>query len=513
MLEAKSADPESKQADAVASGAAAGVRDAAGLARLLARLDCGGDIVVVSNRSPWIHRHTARGIVGERPAGGLVTALEAVLARQGGCWIAHGSGDADPDTCDARGHVLPQYLPAAYRLRRLWLSDAALAGYYDGMANEALWPLCHRTGVEPVFRDADWACYRKVNQQFADAVLAEARSARPLVLVQDYHLALVPQMVRARLPQAIIVTFWHIPFPAAQALARFPWRAALMEGLLGSTLVGVQTARDLMRFSAARADCASSVNPAVAGVYPISIAWPAPRKHEGEGLPADVRARFAVAAGTRLLLGVDRMDYTKGIVERLRAFALFLERHPEQVGKVALLQIAAPGRTALASYRRLDRVVRALAVRINRRFGTADQLPVLLHTGGLDADGVADCYRACDVCLVTSLHDGMNLVAKEFVAARADGHGVLVLSRFAGAACELTQALPVDPRDIGALAVTIGAALAMPLAEQQARMAAMRAVVRERTVFRWAAHLLEDGVAAARRQTARCPAAIVRLSA
>jgi trehalose 6-phosphate synthase len=517
MPNARSAATHDRQADGGALVTAAAVRDAAGLARLLDRLDCGNDIVVVSNRAPWIHRRSAGGIVGERPAGGLVTALEAVLAGQGGCWIAHGSGDADRAACDARGHVLAHHLPAAYRLRRLWLSDADVAGYYDGMANEALWPLCHRAGVEPVFRAADWACYRRVNQQFADAVVAEARSERPLVLVQDYHLALVPQMVRARLPQAVIVTFWHVPFPAPQALARFPWRADLMRGLLGSTLVGVQTAGDLARFAAARAACAVPAMPAggaaapgatLAGAYPISIAWPACPADEGGAVRQRIRARFGTAPDTRLLLGVDRLDYTKGIVERLRAFALFLERHPEQAGKVALLQIAAPGRMALAPYRRLERVVRVLAARINRRFGTAGHVPVLLHMGGLDAAGVAECYRACDACLVTSLHDGMNLVAKEFVAARADLRGVLVLSRFAGAAGELAQALPVDPRDIAALAETIGAALAMTAAEQGARMAAMRAVVRERTVFRWAAHLLEDGMAAARRGACRrAPAA------
>jgi trehalose 6-phosphate synthase len=479
-------------ASTLAAGAA-GVRDAAGLARLLARLDCGRDIVVVSNRAPLIHEHTDAGIVARRPAGGLVTALEALLAAQGGCWIAHGSGSADRATADARGQVPARHLPAAYRLRRLWLSEAEVDGHYHGLSNEALWPLCHRAGVAPVFRDGDWACYRQVNQRFADAVVQEARSERPLVLVQDYHLALVPQMVRARLPHAVIVTFWHIPFPSARALARFPWRGELLDGLRASTLVGLQTEADLARYQAS----GGAVGDTMAGAYPISIAWPTGAPDAGAAARARVDARFGVAPAARLLLGVDRLDYTKGIVERLQAFALFLERQPHQVGKVTLLQIAAPGRAAPA-YGRLERAVRALAQGINARFANPLAVPVLLHMTGADAATVADCYRACDALLVTSLHDGMNLVAKEFVAARTDLRGVLVLSRFAGAAGELRHALAIDPRDIGAVANAVNAALAMPRREQAARLAAMRGSVRRHTVFHWAARLLEDGVTAAR---------------
>jgi trehalose 6-phosphate synthase len=475
------------------------VRDADDLAPLLASLGCGNDIIVVSNRAPWIHSHTDAGITAARPAGGLVTALEAVLALQGGCWIAHGSGSADRATCDAHDHVEPQHLPAPYRLRRVWLTDAEVAGYYDGLANEGLWPLCHRTGVAPTFRAADWACYRQANQRFADAVVAEARSERPVVLVQDYHLALVPQLVRARLPDAIIITFWHIPFPAPAALAAFPWRAQLLRGLAGSTLVGLQTGADLAHFEMACLTGAGAGGPvtALAGAYPISIAWPTCGAATPQTARERIARRFGVRPGTRLLLGVDRMDYTKGLVERLQAFELFLARDPARAATLTLLQIAAPSRASVPAYQELDRAVHAIARRINARFGGAGHLPVLLHAASVDAATVADCYRACDVCLVTPLHDGMNLVAKEFVAARADERGVLVLSRCAGAFGELTHALDVDPRDIQALADAMQTALAMPAAEQAVRMVVMRAVVRQHTVFRWAARLLEDGVRAA----------------
>lgn len=481
----------------------ADVRDSADLARLLEQLGCGDDLIVVSNRAPCIHSHTPDGINAQRPAGGLVTALEAVLAKEGGCWIAHGSGDADRATCDERDHVRKQYLDAPYRLRRLWLDEDEVAGYYDGLSNEGLWPLCHRTDVEPTFRAADWDHYVRVNRRFAEAVVAEAASARPVVLVQDYHLALVPQMVRERLPEAVIVLFWHIPFPAPQRLARLPWREQVMRGLLAGTVVGLQTPADLANFRLARAICAQGEGGAHVDAYPISIAWPGRQELPAPGLGDDVRRRFGIAPGVRLLVGVDRMDYTKGIPERLQAFELLLEERPELLGQVTLLQIGAPCRGALPAYQEISRQVKALTERINMRFGSGAWQPVVLHAASANAATVTDCYRASDVCLVTSLHDGMNLVAKEFVAARNDLRGALVLSRQAGAAAELEQALLVEPRDIAGIARAIGRALDMPPQEQTARMRAMRGVVSQNTVFGWAARLLGDGMRVAAGRTAR----------
>jgi len=480
------------------------VRDAAGLTRLLGRLDCAGDLIVVSNRAPWIHSHSPAGPVARRPAGGLVTALETVLAAHGGCWIAHGSGDADRAVTDEHGHVRACDLPSSYRLRRLWLSADEVDGHYHGMSNDGLWPLCHDAGVAPVFCPRDWQLYRQVNRRFADAVAAEARSESPVVLVQDYHLALAPRMIRERLPRAIIIMFWHIPFPAPQRWATFAWREEVMDGLLCSDLVGLQTAADLAHFNALRAACPDrgmAAGRTMAGCFPVSIAWPertepAFPKAARRAARTTVERRFGIAPGVRVLLGVDRLDYTKGIAERLLAFECLLAQHPGLRGSVSLLQVTAPGRAG-APYRALESRVRALAHRINGRFGSGGWTPVILHLGGADAVTVNECYRACDVCLVTSLHDGMNLVAKEFVAARADLRGVLVLGRRAGAAGELRQALLTDPRDIPALAAAICAALAMPRHEQALRMAAMRKVVRRHTVYGWAARLLDAGVRAA----------------
>ena len=473
------------------------VRDAADLAQLLDQIGCGDDLIVVSNRAPCIHSQSPEGITAQRPAGGLVTALEAVLSKGGGCWIAHGSGDADRATCDANDHVLPQHLNAPYQLRRLWLSDDEVKGYYDGLANEALWPLCHETDVAPTFRAGDWQHYEQVNRRFAEAVVAEASTARPVVMVQDYHLALVPRMVREHLPEAVIVTFWHIPFPAPQVLQRFPWHAQLMEGLLASTVMGLQTPNDLANFNAGRGNGPRPTHTsraAHAGAYPISIGWPARQEFSAAAVRHDVGQRFGIKPGVRLLVGVDRMDYTKGIGERLQAFELLLERSPELRGNVSLLQIGAPCRSALPAYQGITRQVKTLVARINERFGQDGWTPVILHAASADAATVTACYRASDVCVVTSLHDGMNLVAKEFVAARSDLRGALVLSRKAGAAAELGQALLVDPRDIAAIAHAMERALDMPASEQAARMRAMRGVVSQHTVFRWAAHLLDDGL-------------------
>jgi trehalose 6-phosphate synthase len=472
------------------------VRDSADLARLIDQLGCGDDLIVVSNRAPCVHSQTGDGILAQRPAGGLVTALEAVLSKEGGCWIAHGSGTADRATVDANDHVLPEHLDAPYRLRRLWLSDAEVAGYYDGLANEALWPLCHRTGVAPTFRLDDWTHYVAVNRRFADAVIAEATSERPVVLVQDYHLALVPQMVREQLPDAVIILFWHIPFPTPQTLATFPWAQQMMAGLLASTVMGLQTPADLTNFSLARAAIpgVQGRGAAHAGAYPISIAWPARNDVATPGVRDAVGSQFGIAPGVRLLVGVDRMDYTKGLSERLQAFELLLERRPDLRGQVTLLQIGAPCRSALAAYQTITRDVNALTQRINARFGKDDWQPVVLHAKSADAATVTACYRAADVCLVTSLHDGMNLVAKEFVAARTDLRGALVLSSQAGAAAELHQALIVDPRDIAGMARAIERALDMPFEEQTRRLRAMRGVVSQYTVFRWAAQLLVDGM-------------------
>jgi trehalose 6-phosphate synthase len=484
------------------------------LRRLLRDQLSGDEVIVVSNREPYIHIRAKGGVVAQRPASGLVTAVEPVMRAFPGTWIAHGSGSADRETADTEGRLRVPPNEPTYTLRRLWLSKAEEQGYYYGFSNEGLWPLCHIAHVRPVFRDEDWQQYRRVNERFADAVIEEAATSDPVILVQDYHFALLPQLVRERLPKATIITFWHIPWPNPESFGICPWRDEILRGLLGSTTLGFHTRyhcnnflQTVDRFLEARIEYESStvhVGGHLTQVesYPISIAWPT-TPPPSESIPdcrERVRGRFGLDAGHYVGVGVDRLDYTKGINERLRAVERLFELHPEWVGRFTFVQIAAPSRSALEEYQRFESEVRALAARINSRFGDAAYEPIRLLVEHHDADAVREYYRGADVCLVTSLHDGMNLVAKEFVAARDDEQGVLILSPFAGAARELHEALIVNPYHIEEVAEALHRALSMPAAECRERMRSLRQVVREFNIYRWAARMLLDAARLRRRE-------------
>ncbi len=475
------------------------------LRKLLREQLSGDEIIVVSNREPYIHETGANGPVVRRPASGLVTAVEPVMRACSGTWIAHGSGSADRETVDARDHVgVPTNNPS-YTLRRVWLTKEEEEGYYYGFANEGMWPLCHIAHVRPVFRSSDWEYYQLVNRRFAGAVVNEAKTEDPVVLVQDYHFALVPHFVRERLPRATIIMFWHIPWPNPESFGICPWKRELIEGLLGSDILGFHTRyhcknflETVDRFVEARIEYESSTV-TVGGratrveAYPISIAWPeAPPEGTVAAARAEVFAQAGLPPAHRLAVGVDRLDYTKGIIERMRAVERLLELHPEWIGRFTLIQIAAPSRSSLEEYQRFEAQVREIATEINVRFDSPGPEPVRLLVEHHDSASVIQHYRACDVCVVTSLHDGMNLVAKEFIGSRDDERGVLILSQFAGAARELHEALIVNPYHIDQVAESIHTALTMPDSEQQARMRSMRQLVREFNVFRWAGRMLLD---------------------
>jgi len=469
----------------------------------------GDQVIVVSNREPYIHEHAKDGsIVVKRPASGLVTAVEPVMRACSGTWIAHGSGDADREVVDANDRVAVPPGHDDYQLRRLWLSAEEEQGYYFGFANEGLWPLCHVAHVRPVFRESDWEAYKAVNQRFADAVVAEARSEDPIVLVQDYHFALLPAMVREKLPQATILTFWHIPWPNPESFGICPWRREILQGMLGSTILGFHTRfhcknfiETVDRFLEARIEHEHSTisfqqDETLVEAYPISIEWPSdetiaswPSVPEARRI---VRERLGLPQDATLAVGVDRFDYTKGILERLNAVERLLEKHPEWIERFVFVQVAAPTRSSLEEYRTFQERVERLTLRINERFGRPGYQPVHLLAQHHDSHAVNELFRAADMCIVTSLHDGMNLVSKEFVAARDDQQGVLILSRFAGAAREMTEALIVNPYHVEETADALHRAATMPAAEQRARMASLRATVREFNVFRWAGRMLTD---------------------
>lgn len=465
-------------------------------------------LFVVSNREPYMHERKQDGSVQVIvPASGLVTALEPVLLASNGTWVADGSGNADRDTVDARDRIRVPPENPAYTLRRVWLSKEEEKGYYEGFSNEGMWPLCHIAHTRPIFRPEDWMSYQEVNRRFADAVLQEMEGVEsPIVLAQDYHFALLPRMVKEARPDARVAIFWHIPWPNPEVFGICPWGRDLIDGLLGSDLIGfhiqshcnnflssvdrsVEALTAWDRFEVNRKGHLTRVRP-----YPISVSMSENGHVEEKStneLVTQICNDLNIQASV-LGVGVDRVDYTKGILERFRAIEKFLEMNPSYQRRFSFIQIGAPSRTAIDRYQKLLEEVDQEAARINARFQAGRWMPIVLLKKHHSHQEIARFYKAASLCLVTALHDGMNLVAKEFVAARDDDRGVLILSTFAGAAMELSDALLVNPYDVQQVAGAIQRALEMPTEEQVTRMQHMRANVREYNIYRWAAHLLSD---------------------
>jgi trehalose 6-phosphate synthase len=467
-----------------------------------------GRLFVVSNREPYMHVRRGKTVAVSQPASGLVTAIEPVLRACDGTWVAHGSGDADVETVDVHDRLLVPPDDPRYTLRRVWLNKEEEQGYYYGFANEGLWPLCHIAHTRPLFRASDWKHYQEVNQKFADALLEEMQNVnKPVVLVQDYHFALLPRMIKQSRPDARVAIFWHIPWPNPEAFGICPWQRELVDGLLGADMIGfhiqahctnflqtvdrvVESRIDWEHFSVQRLDHNTTVRP-----FPISVevaeADTNPPRESAYEERATLMKNLGVEAAL-MGLGVDRMDYTKGILERFLAVERFLEKYPRYQGVFTFVQIGAPTRTHIKRYHDLQAEVEAEADRINWRFQADQWKPIVLLNRQHSHQEIAPYYRAADMCLVTSLHDGMNLVAKEFVATREDERGVLILSCFTGAARELRDALQVNPYDIDQTAEAIRAALEMQADEKQTRMQRMRKQVRENNIYRWAGSLIGE---------------------
>jgi len=468
-------------------------------------------LFVVSNREPYMHVFSEKdkSIKVIVPASGVVTALEPVLVACDGTWIANGSGNADREVTDAsdRLRVPPDH--PSYTLRRVWLSDEEDKGYYKGFSNEGLWPLCHIAHTRPIFRPEDWLQYQKINRRFADTVLQEMEGTEsPILLAQDYHFALLPRMVKEARPDARVAIFWHIPWPNPEVFGICPWQRELVDGLLGADLIGfhiqshcnnflatvdraLEALTEWDHFAVNRQGHVTRVRP-----YPISVAFPENLHAVNESRSAGAeRAALCAEMGIEASLlgvGVDRVDYTKGILERFRGIELFFELNPAYQQRFTFVQIGAPSRTDIARYKNFLDEVSAEAERINARFQTSRWKPIVLLKKHHSHEEIARYFRAASLCMVTSLHDGMNLVAKEFVASRDDERGALILSTFAGASHELSDALLVNPYDVSQLADTIHRALEMSEKEQATAMGRMRDKVREHNIYRWAAHLLSD---------------------
>jgi trehalose 6-phosphate synthase len=477
-------------------------------------------LIVVSNREPYMHAKEYGRHKVVVPASGLVTSLDPVLRATSGLWIAHGAGDGDRDTVDREGKVLVPPGSPSYTLKRVWLTREEEEGYYYGFSNEALWPLCHMTHNRPDFDEKDWMTYRRVNAKFAEAATREFGSERPFILAQDYHFTLLPRLIRERRPDAVIGLFWHIPWPMPEIFQICPWKREILEGMLGADFIGfhlqsycnnfLATVNNLLpvRIDWDRSAVLHDKGETFVKPFPISIQPWAER-----GVPSDVEFRDKERTlrqelelkETRILVSVDRLDYTKGILERLGAIDRFFEKYPRHKEKVSFVQLGAPSRIHIPRYRDFVTEVEEEVDRVNWKHGTEGWKPVIFLKAHHDPRTVYLFLRMADICIVSSLADGMNLVAKEFVAAREESDGVLILSEFTGVAREFQEALQVNPYARADFAEAIRVALEMPSEEQSRRMARLKAQVAENNVYKWAADLISEmarpaGAAAAESQ-------------
>jgi trehalose-6-phosphate synthase len=463
--------------------------------------------IAVSNREPYIHSYTESGIRWHTPASGMATALDPVMRASGGTWIAHGSGDADRDVVDARDRIRVPPDHPAYTLRRVWLTKEEEDGFYYGFSNEGLWPLSHIVHVRPIFRENDWVHYRRVNEKFAEAVLEEIGDDEGFVFIQDYHFALLPRLIKERRPDVVVAQFWHIPWPNAEAFRVCPHAEDLLWGLLGNDLLGFHIRHHVLNFLESvertlevridkeRLSVIKEGRETLVRPFPISIDFEAvdalARSPEVDLRRRALKEDFRIR-GRQLGIGIDRMDYTKGIVERFNAIDRLFELHPELIGRFVFLQLGPLSRIHIPRYRAYNDEIYTRMLDINEKWSRPGWAPIILNKKHFPLEDILPYYRAADVCIVSAIHDGMNLVAKEFVASRSDEGGALVLSKFTGSARELEGgALLVNPMAADETAEAIATALRMSPEEQAERMRRMRETVAENNVYRWAGKFVQ----------------------
>jgi trehalose 6-phosphate synthase len=463
------------------------------------------NLIVVSNREPYMHSRVNGEIECFQPASGMVSALDPVMEACGGVWVAHGSGDSDREVVDANGRIQVPPNDPKFTLRRVWLTAEQERGYYDGLANSGLWPLCHISFTRPVFRPDEWQAYREVNQLFADAVIEEAGDKPTFVFIQDYHFGLLPRMLKDRNPNLIVAQFWHIPWPNRETFRAFPWKDELLDGLLANDLLGFHLRYHCHNFletvdraiealvNVEQSEITRGGHTTLVRPFPISIDF---EEHTQMAASAEVGREMErwqkrlELDGMYMGLGIDRIDYTKGIPDRLRALDHFFEQYPAYRGRLKFVQIGVPSRTQVPEYKRIDQEIDSVVAQINQKWSCGGWKPIEYIKKHQGPVSMMALHRLANFCIVSSLHDGMNLVAKEFVASRFDENGALILSQFTGAAAELSEALLVNPFAMDETAEAISRSIEMPEAEQRRRMQRMRATVAENNIYRWAAKIV-----------------------
>ena len=463
-------------------------------------------IFVISNREPYEHYTDSKGKITYRvPAGGVVTAIEPVMAACKGTWIAWGSGNADKAVVDKDNKIKVPLHEPTYTLKRVWLSDEEIKGYYNGFSNEAMYPLCLMAHTRPLFRKEDWQEYKKVNSIFAKSVLEEIKDIQnPFILVQDYHLALLPQMIKEVRPDTQIGIFWHVPWPSPEAFSVCPWRKEILQGMLGADIVGfhiqqfcnnfintvgkeMESRCDFEQFSVTYQNHTSHIKS-----FPIGIAFTGGNEEPVYNPSVEKKLLEKLGIHTKYVgLGVDRLDYTKGILERFKALEFFFDAHPTYKNNFTFLQIASPSRENVPKYKQFSADVTKEVERINNKFKTKNWQPIILLKEHHSHEELNPLFKIADVCMVTSLHDGMNLVAKEYIAARDKEDGVLILSQFTGAVRDLKGVLMVNPYNAEETSEAINTALNMPLPEQQRRMKKMRESIKNYNIYRWSAEFIK----------------------
>ena len=464
-------------------------------------------LIVVSNREPYIHTSAGSEIQCLVPASGLTVALDPVMRACGGIWIAHGNGNADRDVVDEKGHVSVPPDEPSYTLRRVWLTKEEEAGYYLGFSNEALWPLCHIAYTPPNFDEDHWNTYRRVNQLFADAVLEEVGDREAIVFIQDYHLALLSRLIKTKNARVITAQFWHIPWPNPEAFRICPWGEEILDGLLGNNILGfhigyhcenfLETVRRMLevKIDYERSAVSRGGETTLVRSFPISVDFDRiatdAAKEEVVKEMEQIRRRWRLS-GEIVGIGIDRIDYTKGIPHRFRALDKFFTKYPEYQQRLVFFQLGEPSRVHIKKYKELNAEIDDLVEEINWKYESGSWRPIIYVREHLPPTTLLGFQRLADFCIVSSLHDGMNLVAKEFVSSRVDNDGVLILSRFTGAARELTEALLVNPYATDDFAETIKRAVEMPREERQERMRKLRQIVKQNNIYRWAGCILSE---------------------